>query len=171
MNGGQLPTPNSVTVSVLNGTGTYNQATTISAALQLVGFDVVGTGDTSSVATQSETLVTYSQMTPTDEAAAQAVADSISGAVTLAYGPTTDGADVTVTTGSNFSIDSPTPPGTPSSTVAPASSSVATSVPSTTTTTTTTLPSDGAFSAPTSDDEPLSPWDPRSCTASGGEGP
>jgi hypothetical protein len=65
------------------------------------------------VGTQSETPVTCSQMTPTDEAAAQAVADSISGAVTLAYGPTTNGADVTVTTAANFSIDSPTPPGTP----------------------------------------------------------
>jgi LCP family protein required for cell wall assembly len=171
MNGGQLPAPSSVTVSVLNGTGTYDQATTTSTALQQLGFDVVGTGDTPSVATQSETLVTYSQMTPTDEAAAQAVADSISGAVTLAYGPTSNGADVTVTTGSNFTIDSPTPPGTPSSTSAPASSSVATSVPSTSTSTTTSLPSDGAFSAPTSADEPLSPWDPRSCTASGGEGP
>ncbi len=98
IDGGPLPAPSSVTVSVLDGTGTYNQATTTSTDLEQLGFDVVGTGYTPSVASQSETLVTYSQRNPVDLAAAQAVADSISGAVTLAYGPTTDGADVTVTT-------------------------------------------------------------------------
>jgi hypothetical protein len=39
------------------------------------------------------------------------------------------------------------------------------------TTTTTTNPANGQFSAPSSSDEALEPWDPRSCTASGGEGP
>ncbi len=92
MNGGQLSPPGSVTVSVLNGTGTYDEGITTANSLQQLGFDVVGTGDTPAVATQSETLVTYDQMTPSDEAAAQAVADSLSGAVTLAYGPTDDGA-------------------------------------------------------------------------------
>ncbi|MGA2838057.1 MAG: LCP family protein [Acidimicrobiales bacterium] len=168
MNGGQLPSPDAVTVSVLNGTGDYNQAATTSAALGQLGFDIVGTGDTPAVGAQSETLVTYSQMTPADEAAAQAVAHSISGAVIMHYGPTTDGADVTVTTGSDFTVDAPAASTTPATT-APVGGSPTTSIPSTTTTT--TAPSDGAFSAPTSAVEPLAPWDPRSCTATGGEGP
>jgi LCP family protein required for cell wall assembly len=174
IDGGPLPTPSSITVSVLDGTGTYNQATTTSAALGQLGFDVVGTGYTPSVASQSETLVTYSQRTPADLAAAQAVADSISGAVSLAYGPTTDGAQVTVTTGSQFSVDAPTPAPAPTpttSTSTPRSGSSGTVPTSTTATTTTTVASNGAFSAPTSSVEPLQPWDPRSCTPPGGEGP
>jgi hypothetical protein len=173
INGGPLPTPSSVTVSVLDGTGTYNRATTTSAELEQLGFDVVGTGYTPSVASQSETLVTYSQRTPADLAAAQAVADSISGAVSLAYEPTTDGAQVTVTTGTDFSVDAPAPApatATTPSTTAPRAGSSST-VPTSSTSTTTTLASNGAFSAPTSSVEPLQSWDPRSCTPSGGEGP
>jgi hypothetical protein len=43
-------------------------------------------------------------------AAAQTAADSISGAVTLAYGPTADEALVTVTTGSDLSVNQPVLP-------------------------------------------------------------
>jgi LCP family protein required for cell wall assembly len=169
LNGGQLPTPSSVTVSVLNGSGTYDQATTTAEALGKLGFNMVSTGDTPSVGSPSETLVTYSQLTPSDEAAAQAVADSISGAVTLDYGPTTDGAEVTVTTGSDFAVDAPASTTTPSTTTPTYQGSTTATVPPTTTTT--TLAGDADFSAPTSDVEPLAAWDPRSCTPSGGEGP
>ncbi len=169
MAGGQLPAPSSVTVSVLNGSGEYNQATTTSAALGQLGFDIVGTGDTESVGNPAETTVTYDQRTPADEAAAEAVARSISGEVILAYGFTADGAQVTVTTGSDFSVNPPTPPAT-TTTTGPASVSSTTTVPAPSSTTTTTTPN-GDFSAPTASVEPLAPWDPRSCTASGGEGP
>ena len=70
MNGGQLPAPSSITVSVLNGSGVYNQASTTAGALAQLGFKILGTGDTESVGEQSETLVTYAQLTPSDEAAA-----------------------------------------------------------------------------------------------------
>jgi LCP family protein required for cell wall assembly len=167
VNGGTLPPASSVTVSVLNGSGSYNQAATTSAALGQLGFNMVGTGQTSSVGTPSETLVTYSQRTPTDEAAAQAVVNSISGAVTLAYGPTTDGAEVTVTTGSDFTVDSPAPVAAgPTTTLGPQAS-----VPTTVAPTTTTSPATAGFSAPTTSVEPLAAWDPRSCTPTGGEGP
>ncbi len=169
LNGGPLPPPSSVTVSVLNGSGAYNQATTTAAALGQLGFNVVGTGDTEIVAQQSETLVTYSQRTPADEAAAQAVADSMSGAVTLAYGPTEDGAEVTVTTGSDFTVNPPAAPPTTTTTVQGAAATTST-VPASSTTTTTTS-SNGDFSAPSPPVQPLAPWDPRSCTASGGPGP
>jgi LCP family protein required for cell wall assembly len=169
LNGGQLPSPGTVSVSVLNGSGVYDQATTTSAALAQLGFNMVGTGDTPEVGTPSETLVTYSELTPTDEAAAQAVADSISGAVTLDYGPTTDGAQVTVTTGSDFTVDPPAAATTPStSTSTPGSTSISTVPP---TTTSTTSVGSTEFSPATSAVQPLAAWDPRSCTPTGGEGP
>ena len=160
MQGGQLPLPSSVSVSVVNGTGAAGQASKTASALQSLGFNVAGTGNTPSVAAESETIVYYSQSTSADEAAAQTTANSLSGAVIMAQGPTTDGAQVTVVTGSQFSVNSP------------ASSSTTTSASQTQpTTSTTAAASSGAFSTPTSSSSPLQPWDPRSCTATGGEGP
>ncbi len=138
-------------------------------------------------------MVTYSKHTAADEAAAQLVAGSLSGSVIMAYGPTTDGADVTVTTGTGFSVDASAPaaagstttaPPTTTTTAAPATSSTGTSSTGTSSTatastatasTTTTAPpatpnADSGFDPPSSPDEPLSAWDPRSCTPSGGPG-
>ena len=173
MAGGLLPSPGSVTVSVLNGTGTTDQATTTAQALGALGFTVVGTGTATPVATESETTVTYAQRTPADEAAAQLVARSLSGSVVMAYGPTADGAQVTVTTGTNFSVNAAAPSPTTTTTVAKQKSkqkgSTTTTAPAATTTTTTGSTS-SQFAAPSSSNQPLSPWDPRACTASGGEG-
>ncbi len=167
MNGGPLPSAADVTVSVLNGTGVTDQATTTGAALGQLGFKVVGLGDTNPVGQQAETVVTYAHMTPTDEAAAQAVARSISGAVIMALGPTTDGAEVTVTTGTEFSVNPPpatTTTGPAGATTSAPAGGTTSTIPSTTTTT------NGDFSTPTQPVEALAPWDPRSCTPSGGEG-
>jgi LCP family protein required for cell wall assembly len=166
MSGSPLPAPSSVTVSVLDGTDVYDQADITALGLGQLGFHVVATGDAQPVGQQAETVVTYDQLTPADEAAAQAVADSMSGAVILAYGPTSDGAQVTVTTGTDYSVNPPTTPAITTTTAGVGSST--TTTPSTTTTT--TSPSSEEFSVPTSSVEPLSPWDPRSCTTSGGEG-
>jgi len=190
MTGGPLPSPASVTVSVLNGTGVYNQASDTAATLGRLGFKIVGTGTSTPVGKVSETMVTYAHRTPTDEAAAELVARSLSGTVIMTYGPTTDGADVTVTTGTDFSVDATAPsPATP----APAAHGTTTTAPPTTTTappsTTGSTGSTGsssstgstgatpttaqttAFAPPTSPVNPLKPYDPRACTASGGEGP
>jgi hypothetical protein len=181
MTGQKLPAPGTVTVSVLNGTGVYNQASSTSSSLQALGFHMVGVGDTPSVGTDSETVVYFAQKTPADEAAAQAVADSFSGAVVTALGPTTDGAQVTVVTGSQFTVNPPTAgdsTGTTGPTGAAATGAAGTSAtPGTTSTTTpvastttTTEPSTGDFQPPTAAVTPLQPWDPRSCTPEGGEG-
>jgi hypothetical protein len=122
---------------------------------------MVGVGDTTPVGPESETVVYYAQKTAADEAAAQLVAKSMSGAVIIALGPTTDGAQVTVVTGSQFTVN---PPATPSSTATTAAAS-ATTAPSSSATTTTTAPADAAFQAPTSAVTPLQPWDPRACPA------
>jgi LCP family protein required for cell wall assembly len=177
--GGSLPAPATVAVSVLNGTGAFNQATLTGNSLSAQGFHVVTLGDTPSVSAHSETVVYYAARTPALEAAAQEVAHALTGAVILAVDPSmvSTGAQVTVVTGSDFAVVAPpapvpttgakaTRPTTPRGGV--------TTVPSTTlppTTTTTTTIGSGAFSAPTASVEPLAPWDPRSCTGAGGEGP
>jgi hypothetical protein len=154
--GGALPAPSTVTVSVENGSGTYNQANTTAAGLQALGFQIGTIGDTNPVGQEAETVVYYSSKTPAQLAAAQAVANSLSGAVIMAQDPTQvqPGSEVTVVTGTDFTVNPPPPsPSAPS------------------TTTTTTTPPSNAFAPPTSTVSPLQPWDPRSCTPSGGEGP
>jgi LCP family protein required for cell wall assembly len=167
MTGQKLPAPATVSVSVLNGTGVYSQATTTASSLGALGFHIAGLGDSTPVGSESETVVYYAQRTTAAQAAAQAVARSLSGAVVTALGPTTDGAEVTVVTGSQFAVDPP-------ASAAPASGSTASTVPAVTTTTASSSESSsassGAFQAPTAAVTPLQPWDPRACAAQGGTG-
>jgi LCP family protein required for cell wall assembly len=167
MNGGGLPDPSTVSVSVLDGSGISSAGTMAASGLQALGFDVVGTSYTSPVGEEAETVVQYSQDSPAVEAAAQAVARSLSGQVIMAMGPTTDNAAVTVITGSDFAVNPPATRAAPTTTTAPPGAS--TTAPPAPSTTTTTVPA--GFDAVTAPVEALQPWDPRSCTASGGEGP
>jgi LCP family protein required for cell wall assembly len=158
MTGAPLPAASAVSVSVLNGTGAYNQATDTSAALTALGFRTVGVGDTPSVGDVAETYVYYGSRSPSTEAAAEAVARSISGSVMMAYNPTkvVDGAQVTVVTGTQFAVA--TPPPAPTATTAPAAPATS-AAPSTST----TSPSSGAIATPSPTNSNLQPWDPRSC--------
>jgi LCP family protein required for cell wall assembly len=165
MTGQGLPVPSGVTVSVLNGTGAVNQASDTSDGLAALGFHMVGIGDTPPVGAESETVVYHATKSPADEAAAEAVAHSLSGAVVTALGPTTDGAQVTVVTGTQFAVNSPPAPPTPSATGA----STAPTTPAASTTTAAPT-SSGAFQSPSAAVTPLQPWDPRSCTTTGGKG-
>jgi LCP family protein required for cell wall assembly len=160
MTGLPLPAHAAVTVSVLNGSGVTNQATDTSNALAALGFKTMGIGDSPPVATHAETVVYFAHKTLADQAAAQSVAKSLSGAVITALGPTADGARVTVVTGTQFSVNPPATTATTATTAAPTATG----------TTGTTSPSSGAFQAPTPAVTPLQPWDPRSCSPSGGPG-
>jgi LCP family protein required for cell wall assembly len=164
--GGALPSPSSVTVSVMNGTGAYNEATTTSQSLAALGFHIGTIGDSPPVGQEAETVVYYASKTPALLSAAQAVANSLSGSVIMAMDPTQveAGSQVTVVTGTDFSVNAP-----PAATTTTAPGNAAT--PSSTTTTAGNSGNSGAFQAPTPAVESLQPWDPRSCTASGGEGP
>lgn len=164
MTGLPLPAHSAVTVSVLNGSGVTNQATDTSNALAGLGFKAMGIGDSPPVATHAETVVYFAHKTRTEQAAAQAVAKSLSGAVITALGPTTGGAQVTVVTGTQFSVNSPVASVT-TTTPAPASSGS-----SSTSTSPGSAQSTGAFQAPTPAVTPLQPWDPRSCSSTGGPG-
>jgi LCP family protein required for cell wall assembly len=165
MTGARLPGPATVAVSVLNGTGVYNQAATTAASLSALGFHIAGVGDTPPVGAEAETVVYYATRTAAAQAAAQTVARSLTGSVITALGPTVDGAQVTVVTGTQFGVKAPAPVSVPSAGVSAAPTTAAP------TTTTTPSPSASAFQPPTSAVTTLQPWDPRSCTAKGGEGP
>ncbi len=167
--GGALPSPSSVTVSVLNGSGVSNQATTTSQSLQALGFHIGTIGDSPPVGQEAETVVYYASKTPAQLAAAQVVADSLSGAVIMALDPAQvkAGSQVTVVTGTDFSVNAP--PAT--TTTAPAGAAATTTTTTSTTGNSGNTGNSGAFQAPTPTVESLQPWDPRSCTASGGEGP
>ncbi len=160
--GGTLPPAASVTVSVMNGSGVYSEGAETADGLQALGFHVGVVATTTPVGGQAETVVAYSAVTGSELAAAQAVADSLSGAVILADDPSQvpPGSQVTVVTGTDFTVNSPA--------VQTTSPTVSTVAPSTTTT---TAPVGSAALAPPNPTvQPLQPWDPRACTASGGEG-
>jgi hypothetical protein len=175
--GGALPSPSSVTVAVMNGTGAYNQAADTAQSLKALGFNIGTEGDVDSVGQYSETVVYYSAKTPSDLAAAQAVANSMSGAVIMAddASEVQPGSQVTVVTGSDVTVNPPPAPPT-TTTSAGAATTPTTAAASSTTgstgsgTTGNSGANNGAFQPPTSTVTPLAAWDPRSCTASGGEG-
>jgi hypothetical protein len=162
-----LPSPSSITVSVMNGSDTSNQASDTAASLKALGFNIGALGDTTPVGREAETVVYYSSKTHANLAAAQAVANSMSGAVIMAMDPTQvqPGSQVTVVTGTQFSVN---PPPTA---VTPTSAAGTTGAGASTTTTSASSGNSARFQAPTNTVEPLQPWDPRSCTAQGGEGP
>ncbi|MGA2303500.1 MAG: LCP family protein [Acidimicrobiales bacterium] len=156
MTGSPLPTPSSVTVSVMNGSGAYNQATNTSDALAALGFRTVGVGDTPAVGDVAETVVYYGSRSAATEAAAESVARSLSGSVIMAYDPSqvADGAQVTLVTGTQFAVN------------APATSTTPTGAGTTTTPTTSSTPtSSDAIAAPSVSNPTLAPWDPRACAA------
>jgi LCP family protein required for cell wall assembly len=155
MSGLPLPAPPSVTVSVMNGTGAYNQASDTAASLAALGFRTVGTGDTTPVGDLAETYVYYGSRNSATEAAAEAVSRSMTGSVIMAYDPSqvADGAQVTVVTGTQFAVNAPPPSPTSSTATTTSTSTPITSTPSTS----------GAIASPNPTTSQLAPWDPRSC--------
>jgi LCP family protein required for cell wall assembly len=158
MTGLHLPVPSSVTVSVMNGTGAYNQASDTAASLAALGFRTVGTGDTTPVGDLAETYVYYGSRNSATEAAAEAVSRSMTGSVIMAYDPSqvADGAQVTVVTGTQFAVNAPPPS-------SPTSSTAATPPTSTSTPITSTPSTSGAIATPNPTTSQLALWDPRAC--------
>jgi LCP family protein required for cell wall assembly len=173
--GGGLPSASSITVSVMNGSGTSNQASDTAASLKALGFNIGTVGDTTPVGREAETVVYYSSKSHANLAAAQAVANSMTGAVIMAKDPSQvqPGSQVTVVTGTQFSVNPPPATVTPTSAAGTTGAVGGSGVGSSTTTTTSSSSStnNGKFQPPTTTVEPLAPWDPRSCTATGGAGP
>jgi len=192
IDGSTLPAPGAISVAVEDGSGVEAAGQDAEAGLKALGFNVVSLSNVEPVGEQAETVVEYGPDTPAEEAAAQAVARSLSGQVIMALAPAgqagsaaaSSGAQVTVITGTDFAVNPPAPPPVSTTTTSPprhrhhpATTTTTTVPPATTTTTTTTVPPTTTtttvpdFAAPTQPVQALAPWDPRSCTVTGAEGP
>jgi LCP family protein required for cell wall assembly len=173
--------PSSFSLSVVDGTGDPATVTTTATALGNLGFHVVeSSGSWPSVGPLSETIVEY---TPGHLADAQRVAQSLSGIVTMAQAPTSviagsdlpesTGADVTLITGTNFSV---LPAVATTSIASTSTTSPSRSATTTTNVTTSSAPppaanAGGSSSATallgpvSSSGDPAPPYDPRACPA------
>jgi hypothetical protein len=172
-------------MSVENGTGLANQATSIAHALRNRGFRIVATGDRTPVGATSETVVWYGGPPPPDHGNwtsagleyALSVLPQLRGPVILGYNPAelTPGTKVTVVTGTDLSMmPIPKPPAsTGTTTTRPGATSTTLHATTTTSPVATTVPdvpgvsTDNRFSAPSATAEPLAPYDPRACNAAG----
>jgi LCP family protein required for cell wall assembly len=159
LNGKTLPNPSSITVSVMNGSGISDQATTTANDLKKLGFNIsqIGT-DTPNSTQANETVIYYSSLK--DEPQAEAVEKSLSGYVIMSLDPSmvSSGSNITVLTGTSLSVI-----GIP--TTSSNGSNTNSSLAQTSTQTnpvTSSNPSNG-FSAPSASNEALTPWDPRAC--------
>ncbi len=96
--------PGSISVSVVNGTSSPENGTTAVSRLRSLGYRIVGTSASPPVGPISEAIVYYSKG---HLSAAERLVESLHGIVSMAEGPTQDGADVSLVTGSNFSVNMP----------------------------------------------------------------
>ena len=138
--------PSAVSVSVVNGTDRDGDEEVVASHLGSLGYRIVGTGTSTPVGPISQAIVYYSRGHGID---AERLIQSLSGMVSMAEGPTQDGADVTLVTGSNFSVEVPGRSGSsPSST-------------------TSTVPNPyPVLGPPSSAIQPLPSYDPRACPSS-----
>jgi len=193
--GRTLPEPGTFHVAVENGSGVFDQGSETASALSKLGYDVTSVSDTTPGASTTETTILYSNPSRLDDALRLQTA--VSGLAVVGYDPGLGGsgtsstsdtidvgsalptsarADVVLVTGSNFAVA--TPSGSASSTTLPGSTSTTSASPSgqgsgavTSTTVPGPLANSPSLAAPSGSTEPLAPWDPRSCTSNGGEGP
>lgn len=127
------PSPTSITVSVLNGSGVAGQAAQTATALKARGFVVSGTGN--STTSSSGTLVRYH---PGQQALAGVVSSEVRGAVTTESDSTVPSGSVVLVTGRSFAGIATSPA------------------------TTTPAPAGAAAGSPPGT-TPVPPWDPTPC--------
>ena len=151
-----------ITVSVMNGSGTYDQATQVSQSLRALGYQIATVGNATVRSTPAETIIRY---TPGHQQQAEVLLNSLSGAVVMGLVPhTATGAPIELVTGTGLVVASP--PSTASS--SPASTSPTTAASSTTGAKVAQPSNTTAVTAPislpaTQYNQPLQPWDPRAC--------
>ncbi len=194
--GTALPGASTFKISVENGSGIANQATTIAAGLTSKGYRVSSIGNRTPTGPVPETVVWYGGTPPPDIGdwknpgleAAQSVMSQIQGPAIMGYNPSevTPGALVTVQTGTGLTLKPTSANATPTvktstSAFTPSSASgtlsslivqLAASSTSTPTTTTTVPDPSGIRSnpnlgTPSATNPTLQPWDPRACNAAG----
>jgi LCP family protein required for cell wall assembly len=175
LSGKPLPSPSTVTVNVINGSGVSDQAEQVTDGLTALGFDMVGEpGSAKPVSPQAqETVVNYAG--PSTEADAEAVAHKLTGYIILAEDASalTSGSDVTVTTGTGLAVNAASSTARASSaSVAAGSSTTGSSTAGSATQSATSSASaaadatDAGLEPASSPNQPLSAWDPRACSSS-----
>ncbi len=156
---GEHLAPSSISVSVIDGTGSPAATATVASSLSALGYRIVPTTVTDEVGSVAETTVLYA---PGHLVEAQKVLSSLSGMAVLGEGVPPGGADVAVIAGTDLAVQAPATPSPPSSTSA---STPSTSLP--TTSTTSPLPAALASDPNFSYNPPSGPipsYDPRSCS-------
>jgi LCP family protein required for cell wall assembly len=145
--------PSTISVSVLDGTGSPATTGTVAASLSALGYRIVPTAVTDEVGSVAETTVLYG---PGHLVEAQKVLSSLSGMAVLGEGVPPGGADVAVIAGTDLAVQAHSTPSAPKST----------NTSSPTTSTTSPLPpavaSNPNFSYNPSTG-PIPSYDPRSC--------
>ena len=152
--------PQQVSVAVTGGIGQPSATTTTVSQLQALGYRVVSGGESTPVGPVSETEVLYS---PGYLAAGERVIESLHGAVALGAEPTKTAAEVTVVTGSNFSVVAPSAPRQASGTTTASSQILTSTTLVSASTTASTSVISGPLEAPTPAKVALPSYDPRSC--------
>jgi len=150
-----LPTPtiaSGTTVSVLNGSGLYDQAAQVGSALTQLGENVVNVGNATQTSTPAETIVYYA---PGEQTQAEALVSDLTGNVIMGEMSLPSGTDLQVVTGTYLTVASP--------------SSGSSSTGSSSSSTSNNSSSGAASQVPSVDvtqaSEPLPSYDPRACPA------
>ncbi|MHB1903186.1 MAG: LCP family protein [Ferrimicrobium sp.] len=146
----QAVKPSSVTVSVRNGSGVNGEAQQTATELHALGYKIQSVSNATYAGSDSEAVVSYR---PGDLAMGERVLSSLTGQAIMAQGPSSQSADVVLTTGSTFTVATP-PSRASSSSSSSSSSGSASSAQSVTQLANTNL---------WSSSEPVSWWDPKAC--------
>lgn len=162
--------PSSISVSVVDGTGSPSTTANVSSELAGLGYRIVPTTATNYVGPVSETTVEYGSG---HLAEAERVMSSLAGTVVLGKAMPAGGAEVSVVTGSTLSVTQPRTTNSSSTSIDQSGVSAAIPVISTSGATVTSarlsttvgLPSsaNANLGSPTSSNPPIAPYDPRSC--------
>jgi len=158
--------PTKITVSVIDGTGSAAATAATASQLHALGYPIVATTATNYVGPVSETTVIYAKGHLQD---AERVMSSLTGTVVLGEGTPAGGADVSVNTGTDFSVATPSSATTASFTTAGTSgpgavlTSVIAGAPVAATPVTVTTTTNPNLAPPTSATPQIAPWDPRAC--------
>jgi LCP family protein required for cell wall assembly len=156
---GENVVPSSVSVSVVDGTGSPATTASVASSLSTLGYRIVPTTVTDEVGPVAETTVLYE---PGHLVEAQKVLSSLSGMAVLGEGVPPGGADVAVVDGTDLAVQRPSVPSTPGSTSTPKSTSTPTTSKASPLPTALAANPNFSYNPPSG---PIPSYDPRSCAA------
>lgn len=145
----------SYSISVLNGSGINQQASSIASQLKTDGFNVTSTGNTKILGKNLETIIRYR---PGYLAQARQLKDYLSGSIIMGNLSSTSGPPIQLITGTTLTVAKPVSTTTTQATTTTSGSSTSTTSTNSTPTTIAPVTLPATLSV-----NPLQPWDPRAC--------